>query len=196
MKHFGISIARVWEGLRPTTRHLVERALTTSPGAARTYDTRADGELSRLLDALDQRLARRPLAAPQKQQLQQLADACAVLLQEQTRSAEVFAQLVARAQRRYDFARLDALGGALSARFAASEICEVARHSHAAVRALGLEALIHRPASALANLLADPGDAALARYALERQALDYNSEEACEILYFLDDDDGESGFGE
>ena len=196
MKHFGANIARVWEGLRPTTRHLVERALTTPRGAAQSYDTRADGELSRLLDALDQRLARQPLNAPQTQQLQQLADACAVLLQDQTRSAEVFAQLVIRAQRRYDFARLDALGGALAARFAAREICEVARHPHAAARALGLEALIHRPAATLANLLADPGDAALARYALERQALDYNSEEAYEILYFLDDDDGESGVGE
>ena len=58
IENFGRRVASVWEGLRSTTRSLVERALQSSGGAAaaqpgrgerRPYDARADWELSCLL---------------------------------------------------------------------------------------------------------------------------------------------------
>jgi hypothetical protein len=175
---------------------LVENALTGSaptPYGQVPYDARADAELCRLLAALDQRLAETSVHAARRRELSRLADACAAMLQAQTRSAETFAQLVARAHRRHDFLRIGALADIAANRFTPAEICEVVRHPHPIARALGHEALVHLPTAKLAHLLADPGDAALARYALERQALDYGSEEAHEILYFLDDDEGEYG---
>ncbi|HYO91696.1 MAG TPA: hypothetical protein VEQ40_08675, partial [Pyrinomonadaceae bacterium] len=109
VEEFGARVASVWEGLRATTRNLVERALQ-APGAAGnsptpgsssvSYDARADWELSRLLSALDERAAEAGTAslnAKQAQSLRRMAETCAAVLQNQTQSAEVFAQLVMRA---------------------------------------------------------------------------------------------------
>jgi hypothetical protein len=75
IEDFGARVASVWQGLRPSTRNLVERALTTpappSAGLRRrtrltprcAYDARSEWELSRLLAALDERAARRPASA-------------------------------------------------------------------------------------------------------------------------------------
>src|SRR5688500_7225933 len=138
MEDFGGRLASVWSELRPTTRGLVERALqapSSPPSPARIpnaanvpYDARADHELSRLLAALDER-ALEPgasLEAEKETQLRHIADTCAAVLQEKTRSAEVFSQLVRRADNQRDYARIDALADALM-RFAPSEICELAR---------------------------------------------------------------------
>jgi len=138
MEDFGGRLASVWSELRPTTRGLVERALQTPsapPAPARhpnapnaPYDARADHELSRLLAALDERALESDasLEAEKETQLRHIADTCAAVLQEKTRSAEVFAQLVRRADSQRNYARIDALADALMG-FAPSEICELAR---------------------------------------------------------------------
>jgi hypothetical protein len=55
------------------------------------------------------------------------------------------------------------------------------------VRALAHEALTQMPAPVLAALLRDPIDTAVARFALERQATEFASEEAQRILRQFDD---------
>lgn len=195
MEDFGGRLASVWSELRPTTRGLVERALqasgATSPAARNTanppYDSRADHELSRLLSALDERTLEsdRSLETEKGKQLRHIAETCAAVLQEKTRSAEVFAQLVHRADTQRDYARIDALANGLT-RFAPSEICELARSGHVVVRALANEALTQFPTSVLIGLLSDPVDSEIARDALRRQAVDYGSEEARQIVNALD----------
>jgi len=196
MEDFGGRLATVWSELRPTTRGLVERALQTSSGqsgAARStstvntpYDARADNELSRLLTALDERAQETggSLEAAKASQLRHMADTCAAVLQEKTRSAEVFAQLVRRADSQRDYARIDTLADALTG-YAPSEICELARSQDVVVRALANETLAQFPTSALIALLGDPVDSEIARDALRRQAVDYGSEEARQIVNAL-----------
>jgi hypothetical protein len=197
MEDFGARVASVWEGLRSTTRKLVERALqssgtaTTQPvrGERRSpYDASADRELSRLLTVLDERSteAGAALNAEQTKELRRMADTTALVLQSQTQSAEVFAQLVARAHRLHDYARIDQLADALAARFAPSEICELARNYDPVVRALAQETLAQTPTSTLINLLADPVDSEIARDALERQAAEYGSDDARRIVTILE----------
>jgi len=196
MEDFGGRLASVWSELRPTTRGLVERALQTPAIAKATtrnlsapnapYDARADHELSRLLTALDERAMETDasLAAEKETQLRYIADTCAAVLQEKTRSAEVFAQLVRRADNRRDYARIDSLADALTG-FAPSEICELARSQDVVVRALANETLAQFPTSVLIGLLSDPVDSEIARDALRRQAQDYGSEEARQIVNAL-----------
>lgn len=200
IEDFGARIASVWEGLSSTTRKLIVGALQ-SPGTsslvvpahgnARTYDARSDWELSRLLSALDERVAENgsTLGEDKTQEMRRMAETCAALLQNQTRSAEVFAQLVLRAHRVNNFARIDMLADALAARFAPSEMCELARHEHPVVRALANEALAQSPTSMLVALLSDPVDAEIARDALEHQADEYGNEEARQLVYLLDQAD-------
>src|SRR5229473_821321 len=64
---------------------------------------------------------------------------------------------------------------------------QVARSPNVVVRALAQEALAQMPAPLLIMLLHDPVDAGIARYALHRQASEYNSEEARQALQELDD---------
>ncbi|HEX8709706.1 MAG TPA: hypothetical protein VF723_15810 [Pyrinomonadaceae bacterium] len=201
IEDFGARVTSVWEGLRSTTRSLVERALQTpaagsaaikpAHGEGRPYDARADWELSRLLTALDESAAEvgASLNAEQTRGLRRMADTCAAMLQGQTQSAEVFAQLVARAHRLHDFARIDALADALADRFAPSEICELARLGNPVVRALAQESLAQAPTFLLVRLLVDPVDSDVARDALERQAVEYGSEEARQVVNMLDQAD-------
>lgn len=193
MEDFGGRLATVWSELRPTTRGLVERALqasTTAPprssGANAPYDARADHELSRLLTALDERALESDasLEAEKGNELRHIANTCAAVLQEKTRSAEVFTQLVRRADKQRDYARVDALADALTG-FAPSEICELARSQDVVVRALANEALAQFPTSVLIGLLSDPVDSEIARDALRRQAIDFGSEEARQIVNAL-----------
>jgi hypothetical protein len=201
IEDFGARVASVWEGMRPTTRSLIVGALQSSnagvAGAASTtrnsspYDARADWELSRLLAALDERATEEGAAlnAEQARELRRMAETCAVVLQHQTQSAEVFAQLVERAFGRRDYARIDALADALAARFAPSEVCELARNPHVVVRALAQESLAQSPTTMLIGLLADPVDSDVARDALERQAEEYGSEQARQIVHLLNQAD-------
>lgn len=189
IEDFGMQVASVWEGMRKTTRSLIVGALQSQghAHASTVYDAHSDWELSRLLTALDARAIESgaSLSAEQSKQLRQMSETCAAVLQNQTRSAEVFVQLVVRAHRRRDYARIDALADALSLRFAPTEICELVRSVDAVVRALALEALALAPTSVLLGLLADPIDAEIARDALERQAAEFGSEEAREVINLL-----------
>ena len=201
IEDLGARIASVWEGLRSTTRKMIVGALQ-APGAtsltaqphtgAMAYDARSDWELSRLLSALDESVAENAeqSGTEQGREMRRMAETCAALLQNQTQSAEVFAQLVMRAHRANDFARIDALADALTApRFSASEVCELARHDHPVVCALAREALAQSPTVNLVALLADPVDAETARIALELQATEYGNEEARQLVYMLDQAD-------
>jgi len=189
---FGSRIASVWSELRPATRGLVERALQTPNGPQATrnfhYDARADLELSRFLAALDDRAAEKPnaLDAEKNGKLKSIADTCAAVLLEKTESAEVFAQLVRRAEMQRDYRRIDTLADALTSRFPPSEICELARSTDPIVRELANEALARCPVSVLTSLLNDPVDSDTARAALRRQIVEYGSEEARQIVNAID----------
>jgi hypothetical protein len=190
IEDFGPRVTSAWNDLRSATRTLLERAWQSptagaGPQAAR-YDPRADRELSQLLSALDER-AREATNDESARKARSLADTCAGVLTEQTQSAEVFAHLIQRAHERNDYARVDALAGVLAQRLAPSEVCELARSPNVVVRALAHEALAQMPATLLVMLLRDPVDAAVARYALQRQATEYNSEEARQALQELDE---------
>lgn len=195
IEDFGVRVASVWQELRSTTRDLVESALSSqaaksvTPGArAVPYDARADWELSRLLTVLDDRAdeARESLSKEQTGTLEKMADTCATVLLDRTQSAEVFAQLVERAHARRDYARIDVLADALAKRLAPAEVCELARSGNVVIRALAHECLVATPTSVLIGLLRDPVDASIARDVLERQAVDYGSEEARQIVNYLE----------
>ena len=190
---FGSRIASAWSELRPATRGLVERALHSGTPTARNfhYDARADLELSRFLAALDDRAAEKVDALdPEKGgKLKSIADTCAAVLLEKTESAEVFTQLVRRAEMQRDYRRIDLLADALTSRFPPSEICELARSEDTIVRELANEALARCPISILAALLNDPVDSDTARAALRRQVVEYGSEEARQIVNALDQAD-------
>ena len=193
---FGSRIATAWSELRPATRGLVERAVqATASGApaARNvqYDARADLELSRFLSALDERAAEKTdaLDAEKNGKLKSIADTCAAVLLEQTESAEVFTQLVLRAQKQKDYRRIDTLADALNSRFPPSEICELARSENVVVRELANEALARCPLSVLTSLLTDPVDGETARAALRRQVVEYGSEDARQIVNVLDQEE-------
>jgi len=193
---FGGRIATVWSELRPATRGLVERALQAAVSGTPIvhkfqYDPRADLELSRFLAALDDRAAEKTnvLDTEIVGKLKSVADTCASVLQEQTESAEVFAQLVQRAEMQKDYKRIDLLADALTSRFPPSEICELARSEDVIVRELANEALARCPVSVLSGLLNDPVDAETARSALRRQIAEYGSEDARRILAALEQEE-------
>jgi hypothetical protein len=194
IEDFGGRVATVWSELRPATRNLVERALQPSPTSAGAlarnlpYDARADLELSKLLTALDERALETDasLGNEKSDKLRAVADTCAAVLLEKTQSADVFTQLVERAHSQHDYKRIDALADALSSRFAPSEICELARSQNIVVRALAQESLVQLPTSVLVGVLHDPVDSAFARDALRRQAVEYGSEEARQIVIALE----------
>jgi hypothetical protein len=91
---------------------------------------------------------------------------------------------VHRADRRRDYKRIDGLADSLAG-FAPSEVCELTRSQDVVVRALSNEALAQFPTSTLISLLSDPVDSEIARDALRRQAVDYGSEEARQIVNAL-----------
>ena len=193
IEDFGSRIATVWSELRPSTRGIVERALQSAANGAPVsrnfqYDARADLELSKFLTALDDRAAEKSDALDPEtlNKVRSVANTCAEVLLEKTESAEVFAQLVKRAEAQRDYKRIDVLADALNSRFPPSEICELARYEEVIVRELANEALARCPISVLANLLSDPVDSEIARAALRRQVVEYGSEEARQIVNLLD----------
>jgi hypothetical protein len=207
IEDFGARVASVWQGLRPSTRSLVERALTSAAAATPTqaavtnasrtdaaYDARSEWELSRLLAALDERADEKTgarLSDEQSRDLLRVAETCASVLHRQARSAEVFSQLLSRAVRAKDYARVDALADVMIARLAPSELCEMARDPNPSVRAVAQESLLQLPTATLVSLLGDPVDADTARTALESQADEYDSEEARIIVHALEQVDAE-----
>lgn len=191
IEDFGPRVANVWNHLRTTTRNLVERAWQSSTAGSPApvqrstpYDPRADQELSQLLSVLDEHAGQVEQAAGREggREARRLADACANVLSQQTQSAEVFAQLIERAHARKDYAGVDSLAALLPERLAPSEMAELGRANNVVVRALAQEALTQLPTSLLVALLRDPVDAMVARQALERQATEFASLEAQQVL--------------
>lgn len=174
------------------TRTLVLRALQPATNPSQTtstpFDARSDLELSRLLTALDEGVAEVGVAdgKDERIRLRAVADTCAAVLQEKTQSAEVFVQLVARAESQRDYKRIDSLADALSLRFAPTEMCELTRSQNTIVRALAHEALTQVPTNVLISILRDPIDSEIAREALHRQAREFGSEQARQIMQVLD----------
>jgi hypothetical protein len=192
-EEFGGRVATVWSELRPITRKLVERALQPNQSSNASavlppFDARSDLELSRLLTALDERAAEPGDTGhnESRSELRVVADTCAEVLRQKTQSAEVFVQLITRAELRRDYKRIDSLADALSLRFAPSEICELARSQNTIVRALAHEALTQIPTSVLVGILRDPIDSDIARDALQRQAREFGSEQARQMMQVLD----------
>jgi len=99
---------------------------------------------------------------------------------------------VTRAELQRDYKRIDSLADALSMRFAPSEICELARSQNTVVRALAHEALTQVPTNVLIGILRDPVDSEIAREALHRQAREFGSEQARQIMQMLDQMDVDS----
>jgi len=198
IKDFGERIASVWEGLRPVTRDMLVRALKSgltgsqpSKPAKFSYDAHADWELSRLLSAIDEQSKSAEIRndSGKLDELMQLADTCARVLESQTGSAEVFIQLAQRALREHNYKKLDELADRLSARFSAGEIAEIIRQTDSPqIRAIAYETLATLPVSSVALLLGDSLYADIAAAALEQKAFEYESDEARETLEQFDAD--------
>ncbi len=195
IKDLGARVVSVWEGLRPMTQKMLVGAfqnVPTFPIQKFSYDAHADWELSRLLGVLDERanefLIQKDVV--QFDEVKKMADTCALVLQAQTESAEIFIQLAERALKKADFARIDKLADALSERFSVGEMCEIVRQTNSpAIRALAIEALSVVPAVSLIPLLDDPIYEDIAHFALEQQAFEYESEQARQILDALEMDE-------
>lgn len=196
IKNLGSGVVSVWEGLRPMTKKMLERAVQSGIGTAQavpaqkfSYDAHSDWELSRLLTALDEQI-KDPEVRKDPERLEeivQLADTCVSVLETQTESAEVFIQLAERILKKNDYSKLDKLSDRLLERFSAGEIAEIVRSTDVAqVRAIAYETLALIPASSLIPLLDDPVYAEIAINAMEQKAFEYDSEEAREILERID----------
>lgn len=203
IKNFGARVVSVWEGLRPMTKKMLVGALQTSggnqtnaPSQKFSYDVHAEWELSRLLSALDEQTKDAEVRkdAGRLEEIKQLAETCAKVLQTQTASAEVFIQLATRTVQRNDFANLDRLADVLAQRFSAGEVAEIIRQTELAqIRAVAYETLALMPLNNLFPLLDDSLYFEIARNAIEQQAFEFDNEEAQQILEQLDFDEMNGG---
>ena len=191
IKDLGAGVVSVWEGLRPITKKMLEGVMnansSTQPSNSAqkfSYDAHADWELSRLLTALDEQS--RKAASTNSDilnEIAQLAETCARVLEAQSGSAEVFIQLAERAIKQHDYAKLDKLADRLSERFSAGEIAEIVRQTDVPqIRAIAYETLALLPVPAILPLLEDPLYSDIAANALEQKAFEYDSEEARDLL--------------
>ena len=198
IKNLGAGVASVWEGLRPVTKKMLVGVMNanSSPtpntsGQSFFYDAHADWELSRLLSALDEQ-SKNPASnrnADILNEISQLAETCARVLESQSGSAEVFIQLAERAIKQHDYNKLDKLADRLAERFSAGEIAEIVRQTDAPqIRAIAYETLALLPVPAIIPLLDDPLYQEIAANALEQKAFEYDSEEARDLLDQFDDD--------
>ena len=190
MKDFGTRVESVWEGLRPVTRKLIVGALQTgkvvpAPSRKFFYDAHADWEVSRLLTALDEQ-SNTPAVrknALKRNEIEELANTCVRVLEDQTASAEVFIQLATRALKDNDYNRLDKLADRLAERFSSGEIAEIVRQTEMPqIRAIAYETLAMLPIPLIMPLLDDPLYAGIAAGALEQKAYEFDSDEARDLL--------------
>jgi hypothetical protein len=203
IKNLGPQVERVWEGLRPATKRLLAGALKSgSPPPPKTqsanyhYDAHADWELSRLLEALDERSRARATASGTREtsDAAELAETCARILEEQSGSAEVFIQLASRAIAQADYNRLEKMADRLFERFSPGEIAEVIRQTELPqIRAIAFETLAMLPVALIEPLLDDPLYADIAMNSLEQMAYEYDSEEARDLLERFENDDDPIG---
>jgi len=190
MKDFGTRVESVWEGLRPVTKKLIVGALKTGkvvpvPSRKFFYDAHADWEVSRLLTALDEQ-SNTPAVrknALKRNEIEELANTCVRVLEDQTASAEVFIQLATRALKDNDYNRLDKLADRLAERFSSGEIAEIVRQTEMPqIRAIAYETLAMLPIPLIMPLLDDPLYAGIAAGALEQKAYEFDSDEARDLL--------------
>lgn len=196
IKDLGPRVVSAWEGLRPMTKKMLERAFQSGAAAQPTlptqkfsYDAHSDWELSRLLSALDEQI-KDPEVRKNKvklEEIMQLAETCVNVLETQTESAEIFIQLAERILKKQDYSKLDKLSDLLLERFPAGEIAEIVRSTDAAqIRAIAYETLALMPVNSLIPLLDDPIYAEIAMSAIEQKAFEYDSEDARELLERID----------
>lgn len=203
IKNLGPKVESVWEDLRPATKQLLAGALKTgstpltkNQTSVTHYDAHADWELSRLLEALDERTNTRfdTSDAPEKTEAAQLAETCARILEHQSGSAEVFIQLASRAIAQSDYNRLEKLADILFERFSPGEIAEVVRQTDMPqIRAVAFETLAMLPVDLIAPLLDDPLYVDIAINSLEQKAFEFDSEEARDLLDRYENYDGPIG---
>ena len=189
IKSFGVRVETVWETLRPMTKKLLAKVMKLNEKASRkrtiAYDAHADWEISRLLDALDEQAqeSEKETHKTKLEQMNQLADVCASVLEEKTVSAEIFIQLAKRALARNDYARVDALADILLERFSTSEIAEVIRQTDIPqIRAVAYETLAVTSTFSIAPLLKDPLYFEIACNVLEQQMIEFENPEAGRVL--------------
>ena len=190
IKNLGLKVETAWKSLRPVTKEMLVRSLKpegkkTSRKNRASYDAHSDWEISRLLDALDKQTvdARKEKADLDIDEMNNLAEACANVLQEKTESAEIFIQLANRALARSDYAKIDKLSDALLERFSASEIGEVIRQTEAPqIRAIAYETLAVMQTSSIEPLLKDPLYFEIACNVLEQQMVEFENEDARRVL--------------
>ena len=190
IKNLGAGVVSVWEGLRPITKQMLEGVMNASsisgPNISAqkfAYDAHADWELSRLLSALDEQSTKSPKNADILNEIAQLAETCASVLEAQSGSAEVFIQLAERAIKQHDYNKLDKLADRLAERFSVGEIAEIVRQTEVPqILAIAYETLALLPVQAILPLLEDPLYAEIAANALEQKAYEYDSEEARDLL--------------
>ncbi len=197
IKDLGAGVVSVWEGLRPITKKMLEGVMsassTTQPNNSAqkfSYDAHADWELSRLLTALDEQSKKSASKnSDVSNEIAQLAETCASVLEAQSGSAEVFIQLAERAIKNHDYNKLDKLADRLSERFSAGEIAEIVRQTDAPqIRAIAYETLALLPVPTILPLLEDPLYSDIAANALEQKAYEYDSEEARDLLDQFDNE--------
>lgn len=203
IKDFGGRVASVWEGLRPITKKMLVGAMQSTGSAPapqiarKNYDAHADWEVSRLLTALDEEstVVEVRKDAAKLTEIEQLADTCVRVLEDQTASAEVFIQLAERALKENDYDHLDKLADRLAERFSVSEISEIIRQTTVPqIRAIAYETLAMMPVQSLTPMLDDPLYAGIAASALELKAFEFDSEEARDVLDLFDaENDSNSG---
>lgn len=192
IKDLGAGVFSVWEGLRPVTKKMLVGAMQSNSASTPnnspqkfSYDAHADWELSRLLTALDEQ-SRTPTVHrddDKLNELSQLAETCVRLLEAQSGSAEVFIQLAERAIKKHDYNKLDRLADRLLERFSAGEIAEIVRQTEMPqIRAIAYETLALLPVQAVVPLLDDPLYSDIAANSLEQKAVEYESDEARDVL--------------
>lgn len=190
IKDLGPAVVRVWDDMRPITRKMLARAMSSgqsnqNPAQKFSYDAHADWEVSRLLTALDEQSRSAGIRKDSEKlgEITELAETCVRVLESQSGSAEVFIQLAERALKKHDYNKLDKLSDRLFERFSAAEIAEVVRQTDMPqIRAIAYETLSLLPVPTLVPLLDDPLYSEIGASALEQKAYEYESEEAREVL--------------
>ncbi|HTH51136.1 MAG TPA: hypothetical protein VL501_04340 [Pyrinomonadaceae bacterium] len=190
IKEFGGKVASVWEGLRPVTQKMLVGALkageaSTPQSHKNHYDAHADWEVSRLLSALDEQSTTSETRkdAAKLNEIKELAETCARVLEAQSASAEVFIQLATRAIKENDYRRLDRLADTLSERYSSTEVAEIVRQTEMPqIRAIAYETLAMMPVGAIVPLLDDPLYSGIGAAALEQKAFEFDSDEARDVL--------------
>ena len=192
IKEFGGKVASVWDGLRPVTKKMVAGAMRSNTSDATTsqapkfyYDAHADWEVSRLLSALDEQssTSETRLDTAKLDEIKELAETCARILEAQSASAEVFIQLATRAIRENDYRRLDRLADTLAERYSSGEIAEIVRQTEMPqIRAIAYETLALMPVENIVPLLEDSLYSGIAAGALEQKAFEFDSDEARDVL--------------